>query len=282
MNFKALHKVGSESQIRDLANSIISGEMMFGWNVTSVSKVVGAEEAKAICEELDAAEKAGFTKGQVGHLVMTAYEGRKAEIDAERQFELIFSGPQIEGARAASTLQEFDRVVSAAQKELLIVTHSIYKAEKILESVVRRQAQGVKVTICYNISRNSPQNKGLPAQKILDKERQSFIKTWGDNNPIPQVYYFPLSLWRPSDPGVPAEALPALAGINEFEFPVLHTKCIIADRTLALVTSANLSDSAQRRNLELGVLIKNPSYAQKVSNYFDGAIKTKVLLPLFA
>ena len=281
MNFKALHKVGSESQIRDLANSIISGEMMFGWNVTSVSKVVGAEEAKAICEELDAAEKAGFTKGQVGHLVMTAYEGRKSEIDAERQFELIFSGPQIEGARAASTLQEFDRVVSTAQKELLIVTHSIYKAEKILESVVRRQAQGVKVTICYNISRNSSQNKGLPAQKILDKERQSFIKTWGDDNLIPQVYYFPLSLWRPSDPGVPAEALSALAGINEFEFPVLHTKCIIADRTLALVTSANLSDSAQRRNLELGVLIKNPSYAQKIGNYFDGAIKTKVLLPLF-
>ena len=254
---------------------------MFGWNVTSVSKVVGAEVAKAICEELDAAEKVGFTKGQVGHLVMTAYEGRKAEIDAERQFELIFSGPQIEGARAASTLQEFDRVVSTAQKELLIVTHSIYKAEKILESVVRRQSKGVKVTICYNISRNSSQNKGVPAQKILDKERQSFIKTWGDNNPIPQVYYFPLSLWRPSDPGVPAEALPALAGINEFEFPVLHTKCIIADRTLALVTSANLSDSAQRRKLELGVLIKNPSYAQKVSNYFDGAIKTKVLLPLF-
>jgi phosphatidylserine/phosphatidylglycerophosphate/cardiolipin synthase-like enzyme len=95
------------------------------------------------------------------------------------------------------------------------------------------------------------------------------------------VFYFPLSLWRPNDPGVPPEALPALAGVGEFEFPVLHTKCIIADRSLALVTSANLSDSAQKRNLELGVLIKNPSYASKICNYFDGAVKTKVLLPLF-
>jgi hypothetical protein len=57
MNFKALHRINTESQIRDLANSIISGEMMFGWNPTSVAKIVGSDEAKAICLELDAAEK---------------------------------------------------------------------------------------------------------------------------------------------------------------------------------------------------------------------------------
>lgn len=282
MNFKALHRINTESRIRDLANSIISGELMFGWNPTSVAKIVGSNEAKAICAELDAAEKAGFSKTQVGQLVMTAYDGRKAEIDAERQFELIFSGPQIEGARAASTLQEFDRVVSTASKELLVVTHSIYKAEKILASIASRQAMGAKVTICYNISRNSSQNKGRPAQKLLDEARQDFIKSWGAGNPLPQVYYFPLSLWRAGDPGVPPEALQALTGVGDFEFPVLHTKCVIADRGLALVTSANLSDSAQKRNLELGVLIKNYAYASKICNYFDGAIKTKVLLPLFA
>lgn len=281
MNFKALHRINTESQIRDLANSIISGEMMFGWNPTSVAKIVGSDEAKAICLELDAAEKSGFSKAQVGQLVMTAYDGRKAEIEAERQFELIFSGPQIEGARAASTLQEFDRVVSTANKELLVVTHSIYKADKILASIARRQEMGAKVTICYNISRNSSQNKGRPAQKVLDEARQDFIKSWGAEYPLPQVFYFPLSLWRSNDPGVPPEALPALTGVGEREFPVLHTKCIIADRSLALVTSANLSDSAQKRNLELGVLIKNPSYASKICNYFEGAIKTKVLLPLF-
>lgn len=281
MNFKALHRINTESQIRDLANSIISGEMMFGWNPASVAKIVGSDEAKAICLELDAAEKAGFSKAQVGQLVMTAYDGRKAEIEAERQFELIFSGPQIEGARAGSTLQEFDRVVSSAQGELLVVTHSIYKADKILASIADRQAAGVKVAICYNISRKSPKNAGKSAQKILDEARQDFIKEWGAGNPLPQAFYFPLSLWRAGDPGVPPEALPALAGVGDFEFPVLHTKCIIADRSLALVTSANLSDSAQKRNLELGVLIKNPSYASKICNYFDGAIKTKVLLPLF-
>jgi phosphatidylserine/phosphatidylglycerophosphate/cardiolipin synthase-like enzyme len=281
MNFKALHRVGSESQIRDLANSIISGEMMFGWNVTSVSRVVGAEVAKAICEELDAAEKSGFSKAQVGQLVMTAYEGRKAEIDAERQFELIFSGPQVEGARAASTLQEFDRVVSSARKELLVVTHSIYKAEEILHSLSLRHAEGVKVTLCFNISRYSPKNQGKPLAQIFDETRADFIDAWGKESELPDIYYYPVSLWKSEDPGIPEVVAQARQDIGKREFPVLHTKCIIADRSLALVTSANLSDSAQRRNLELGVLIKNPSYASKICNYFEGAIKTKVLLPLF-
>jgi len=281
MNFKALHRISSESQIRDLANAIISGEMMYGWSLSTVSKVVGSDESKAICEELDSALSLGFTHKQVGQLVMTAYEGRKAEIDAERQFELIFSGPQIEGARGGSTLQEFDRVVSTSRHQLLVVTHSIYKAEEIFLSLAKRQDAGVKLTICYNITRNSQKNKGKPAHVILDEARKEFIETWGSSSSIPQVYYFPLSLWRSEDPGVPADAIGPLSEVGKFEFPVLHTKCIVADRRFALVTSANLSDSAQRRNLELGVLIKNPSYASKICNYFDGAIKTKILLPLF-
>lgn len=282
MNFKALHRINTESQIRDLANSIISGEMMFGWNPTSVAKIVGSDEAKAICLELDAVEKAGFSKAQVGQLVMTAYDGRKAEIEAERQFELIFSGPQIEGARAAGTLQEFDRVVSSAEKELLVVTHSIYKAEEILNSLALRKAAGIKVTLCLNVSRNSQQNRGKKLSTIFDETRAEIINAWGKASEHPDVYYYPVSLWKDDDVGIPDVVAKARTGLGKWEFPVLHTKCIVADRRLALVTSANLSDSAQKRNLELGVLIKNPSYASKICNYFDGAIKTKVLLPLFA
>ena len=156
----------------------------------------------------------------------------------------------------------------AAEKRLAVAEAAYQDASKTLD-----QAKAAK---------NSSTTLTDAAQKILDEARQDFIKEWGAGNPLPQAFYFPLSLWRAGDPGVPPEALPALAGVGDFEFPVLHTKCIIADRSLALVTSANLSDSAQKRNLELGVLIKNPSYASKICNYFDGAIKTKVLLPLFA
>ena len=42
------------------------------------------------------------------------------------------------------------------------------------------------------------------------------------------------------------------------------------DRCSALVTSANFTSAAQRRNIELGMLIRHPSLAKRIADYFEG------------
>jgi phosphatidylserine/phosphatidylglycerophosphate/cardiolipin synthase-like enzyme len=46
---------------------------------------------------------------------------------------------------------------------------------------------------------------------------------------------------------------------------------------MALVTSANISKAAQRRNMEAGVLIRHPLMVDRLYNYFVGAIDKGVL-----
>lgn len=50
----------------------------------------------------------------------------------------------------------------------------------------------------------------------------------------------------------------------------LHAKCLITDRSRALIPSANLTEAAQHRNIEAGVLLHRPAVAAQLADYFDG------------
>ena len=48
----------------------------------------------------------------------------------------------------------------------------------------------------------------------------------------------------------------------------LHAKVVAADTSTALVGSANLTGSALQRNIEVGVLLRDPSAVRKVVHHF--------------
>ena len=55
----------------------------------------------------------------------------------------------------------------------------------------------------------------------------------------------------------------------------VHAKCAIADSTIALVTSANLTDSALQRNMELGLLIKGGNPPRSLNDHLLSLVQTK-------
>jgi phosphatidylserine/phosphatidylglycerophosphate/cardiolipin synthase-like enzyme len=61
---------------------------------------------------------------------------------------------------------------------------------------------------------------------------------------------------------------------------VLHAKAIVIDDEVALVTSANLTEAALDRNIELGLLVRDRALALSVSTHFRTLIDRGLLLPL--
>lgn len=58
------------------------------------------------------------------------------------------------------------------------------------------------------------------------------------------------------------------------QYGVQHSKVVIVDSTLALVTSANFSNAAAFGNLEAGVLIRDPLFASKLRQRFNSLRKS--------
>ena len=78
----------------------------------------------------------------------------------------------------------------------------------------------------------------------------------------PSVYYDPRSL-DPEGPG-----------------GVLHAKAVVTDDEAVFVTSANLTEAALDRNIEVGLLVRDRALAASVSSHFRVLIERRLLSPL--
>ena len=62
----------------------------------------------------------------------------------------------------------------------------------------------------------------------------------------------------------------------------MHAKCVVIDGQEALVTSANFTEAAQERNIELGLLVDSHAIACRIEHHFTTLIRKGSLerLPL--
>jgi len=61
---------------------------------------------------------------------------------------------------------------------------------------------------------------------------------------------------------------------------MLHAKAVVADDEAVFVTSANLTEAALERNIELGLLVRDRALAASISTHFRGLIGRRLLQAL--
>ena len=92
-------------------------------------------------------------------------------------------------------------------------------------------------------------------QLLLRFARDFKLQHWSGER-LPEIYYDPRSLSLDAD-----------------KRTSLHAKCVVVDGARALVTSANFTEAAQQRNIEVGVLVNDERFAQSVIDQFDGLVQ---------
>ena len=65
-------------------------------------------------------------------------------------------------------------------------------------------------------------------------------------------------------------------------FSSLHAKCIVVDDHWALITSANFTDRGHDRNIEVGVLVDDPSFGRSLAGQWLAALAAGVFVSVDA
>ncbi|HEY1013411.1 MAG TPA: DISARM system phospholipase D-like protein DrmC [Herpetosiphonaceae bacterium] len=163
--------------------------------------------------------------------VAAALEAAAIAIGRERQrqtTELVWTGPS-SGLPLRKTRQALIEVIQAAQRELLIVAFVVYDIDDVAAALRAATARGVAITLVIE----TVERHGRPA---FDRRR-----ALGDQAAQHWIFYeWPL-VKRP---------------LEGQQHGLLHAKFAVADRQVLLVSSANLTQHALDRNMELGVLIR--------------------------
>lgn len=86
------------------------------------------------------------------------------------------------------------------------------------------------------------------------------------------AYRFRTEHW-PGDKALPEICFDARAiAIDTKPKAVLHAKCVVIDGRIAFVSSANFTEAAQERNIEVGGLLRSEIVAERILNVFAALI----------
>jgi phosphatidylserine/phosphatidylglycerophosphate/cardiolipin synthase-like enzyme len=244
----------SSRVLEDLAHLLQSGEAP---SIHRLEAALGKNVVAALGPELDELRAQGWTCQQIAQLAFVLVNDRK---ERERLWSWVVSGPMQDGVPTRDTGVVYRSLVQEAQEEILLTSYALYRGRELLEPLHERilEVPGLRVRMILDISR--PYRDTTASDVIIRRFASDFVTKHWPWTPLPEVLYDPRAL--DLDPVCKA---------------VLHAKCVIVDRQVALVTSANLTHAAQEKNIEAGVLVRDPEKAGSLQDFFESLIKHGVL-----
>lgn len=176
--------------------------------------------------------------------------------------DVVWSGPEVRGIYARDTQQVYEELLSSAERSVWVSTYVFYDGPRAFATLAERldQKPGVEATLLLNIQRKWGDT--TEAGTIVRRFAERFWTHDWPGTRRPRVYYDPRAL--------------------ELDGPasVLHAKAVVIDDEQLFVTSANLTEAALDRNIELGLLVRDPSLATTVSVQFQVLIDQRLLVAL--
>jgi phosphatidylserine/phosphatidylglycerophosphate/cardiolipin synthase-like enzyme len=242
-----------------LASALESGSLALPYSPASLQSVVGIREGgEGVVGALQALERLGVSAAAAAVWIRSL---EAATLRISRP-DLVWTGPAVPGLHARDTRRVYEELLNSAKHSILASTYAFFDGPKAFDVLARRldANSGLRATLLLNIQRKTGDTTAV--EQLVRRFADRFWRTDWPGSARPSVYYDPRAL-EPDRPG-----------------GVLHAKAIVADDEVVLVTSANLTEAAFDRNIEMGLLVRDRALAASVSSHFGGLIDRGLLRPL--
>lgn len=171
---------------------------------------------------------------------------------AKHRIELLWAGPspanQIPARRIDQALYD---LIAGARREILLVTFAAAKISRLADELLNASRRGVRIRLILEFEETSEGQLSYDALKAFPLALTS----------VAEVYQWPVEKRERNQAGRPGK---------------LHAKVAIVDDT-ALLSSANLTDDAFNRNLEVGVMATNAKFLLSITTYFEALLAEQTL-----
>jgi len=244
---------------RRLVDALASGMLPVPCSPASLRSVLGIREgAEDLAGALGALVQMGFSGTACGEWI------RSVDAAAARspRPDLVWSGPEVPGVHARDTRRVYEELLGAAQRSVWACTYVFFDGAKAFEVLARRMEAipDLRVVLLLNIQRRRGDTS--IANDLVRRFADRFWSTDWPGTSRPSVYFDPRSL----DPEGPRG--------------VLHAKAVVTDDESVFITSANMTEAALDRNIEIGMLMRDRALAASVISHFRALIDGRLLSPL--
>ncbi len=239
-----------------LLSALARGEIGPPYSEASLVAALGGDGAQpAIAEALTELDERGVTPEAVGLILESAEAASRTHVAPD----LVWTGPEVDGLHARDTRRVYEELLGGVERSLWVSTYAFFDGPRAFRIIAERMDDlpDLQVTLLLNVQRR-PGDTRKPGDLVQAFARKLWTEEWpGERRP--SAFYDPRSL-ESEGPGV-----------------VLHAKAVVADDDAVFVTSANLTEAAFDRNIEVGMLTRSRVLAESLARHFQVLIEQKLL-----
>jgi cardiolipin synthase len=169
--------------------------------------------------------------------------------------EVVWTGPSGVATSFRGTEQALLEVIDSANRELLVVMYLAFDVAEIVQALERAILRGFSLIV---IAETVNPRTGAVRENAVSAF-SARVREGG------RIFYWPLAVRELDETGRPG---------------CLHAKVAVADREAVLVTSANLTGSAMRHNMELGIRVQDRGLGSQIVAHFERLIDDSILVTL--
>ena len=170
---------------------------------------------------------------------------------------LVWTGPEASVSHSRDTAVVVEELFANAQHDVLVSSFVVQQGSVIFKPLAARMEQlpGLRVRLFLHIARGWKDTRH--ESELLREYAAGLAAQWPWPR-RPEVYYDPRTL-----------------SSDQAQRAAWHAKCVLVDDDLAFVTSANFTEWAQERNVEVGVLLRNRHFSRQLLQQFESLIQSK-------
>lgn len=243
---------------RRLVSALEAGLLAPPYSPATLRAVLAAERAEELAAALGELERLGII-GAAAAAWLRTVELATAQVP---RLDLVWSGPEVPGLHARNTRRVYEELLGGAEHAVWASTYAFFDGPKAFEILARRMEARpeLQVTLLLNIQRKKGDTTA--SDQLVRRFADRFWAADWPGATRPRIFYDPRALGPEGPTGV------------------LHAKAVVVDEEIVFVTSANLTEAALDRNIEIGLLTRDRALAVSLASHFRGLIDTGLLWPL--
>ncbi len=255
----------SDGELDELAGALRSKRLTAPFTALGVQRIVDGERADAVAGALQQLADQGFAAQQLAATLELLLKDRAARSTTEESIELVTTGPEAPGVANRDTSVVVRDLFAYAEHSVLLAGYAVYQGQQVFRALADRMHERpeLRVRMFLDISRG--QGDTTVASDLVRRFAERFkTRQWPSGRRLPEVFYDPRSL-----------------ELHAEKRACLHAKCIVVDHRTVFVSSANFTEAAQERNIEVGLIIRSPALAEGLTRHFEMLVEAKALSPVF-
>ena len=242
----------ADNELRELAAALRARRLAPPFTTMSLQRLIAGPNGAAVAGELQRMAEHGFTAEQLAVTLELLVCDRARTPKLEDVLDLVTTGPDVPGMTNRDTSVVVRELFASAQRSVLVAGYAVYQGREVFRALADRMVERPELSVRMFLDVQRGSDTSMTSEIVKRFAERFKTREWPESRPLPKVFYDPRSLAAETN-----------------KRACLHAKCVVVDGEAVFVSSANFTEAAQERNIEMGLLVRSRWLAERVTRHFD-------------